>query len=48
MLQKRFHDVGTAPFHRLHAALALAPLGEVNEEFLVKCVCSAPTPSVGI
>lgn len=42
ILQKRFEDKDSEPAHRLFLALALAEFGQVQHEFLVTSIATAP------
>jgi formylglycine-generating enzyme required for sulfatase activity/predicted Ser/Thr protein kinase len=43
ILRERFGDQGRAKYQRLHAALALATLGEVDEAYLVDAIVDSPS-----
>jgi formylglycine-generating enzyme required for sulfatase activity len=47
LLRERFHDPDADPRTRLHAAVALAALGETEEEFLLDAIASAPSSESG-
>jgi formylglycine-generating enzyme required for sulfatase activity len=42
LLRERLRDPAADPSHRLHAAMALAALGEAPQDFLVEAVATAP------